>query len=58
MTELKPCKCKRKDFGAYVSGLWFENGFGWCVCCDGCGRQTPIYRDKQQAIDAWNFRNK
>ncbi len=55
MAELKPCKCS----GSYVEieGPFLEDKGGWCVVCEDCGYQTPIYLYKQAAIDAWNKRS-
>jgi hypothetical protein len=54
MTELKPCKCLSQY--PRLIGPLIGLECGYCVKCDG-GRATPIYCEKDEAIDAWNKRS-
>lgn len=56
MAELKPCECK---YGKPVLititnvGVVVESH----VYCYGCGKSTPKFGSKKDAIDAWNKRS-
>lgn len=56
MAELKPCKCGRvREVELYYLP---STKFAACaVICNICGAQTPLYVDKEAAIDAWNKRS-
>lgn len=54
MAELKPCKCLSQY--PRLIGPLIGLECGYCVKCD-CGRATPIYCEKDEAISAWNKRS-
>lgn len=57
MAELKPCKCGRvREVELYY--LPSAEFTACAVICNICGAQTPLYVDKEAAIDAWNKRSK
>lgn len=46
--EPNPCQCGCEDVWCVVDcGLW-------AVECDGCGRHTGPYYDRDNAVRAWN----
>ena len=49
--ELKLCVCGNKPADYCLVG---NAGVAVAVVCGKCGRQTPLYFDKQAAISAWN----
>ena len=60
MAELKPCKC---PFCGDIERLIIEKATGgwpddYYVHCFGCGAFGPSGNTEQQAIDAWNRREK
>lgn len=60
MIELKPCDyCKDSPYVAHwkFKLLGFSNEMRWQIRCGGCGARGPIFKEKQQAIDAWNKRS-
>lgn len=52
MSELKRCKCGREPY--IICGIISIHGF--CVRCF-CGEATPIYLEKEDAINDWNKRS-
>ena len=54
MAELKPCDCGVTPQVYCVPTLEFSA----CAVVCKCGKQTPLYFDKEAAIDAWNRREK
>lgn len=60
MTGLKPCPfaCKGKTVSVYDFQNYYTLPWRWRVKCDKCGAEGPIADSKQQAIDAWNRRDK
>ena len=54
MAKLKPCKCGREVELYYLPSAEFT---ACAVICNICGAQTPLYVDKEAAIDAWNKRS-
>lgn len=58
MPELKPCeKCGEGIDVGYICAN-FNLDEDYYVYCWTCGNKTDVYRSKQQAIDAWNRREK
>ena len=56
MAELKPCDCKSSK----PVLITISNGnvvVESHVYCYGCGKSTPIFGSKEEAIDAWNKRS-
>lgn len=50
--ELKPCECGRTPEVIAVPTLVFSARAVVCTC----GKQTPLFFDKEAAISAWNRR--
>lgn len=53
MAELKPCDCKSEP---NIVRVW-SGSDKFCVRCS-CGISTKLYDTIQQAIDAWNRKEK
>lgn len=53
MAELKPCKCRGSE-KVWVVGPVLRYNEGFCVRCEDCKKQTPLFLDKKAAIDYWN----
>lgn len=58
MSLLKPCKkCGENiDIGYICDNFNLDEDY--YVYCYTCGNKTNVYKFKQQAIDAWNRREK
>ena len=57
MAELKPCPfCGKKD--VRLGGIDNKVRFAIWVECKNCECQGPVYFTQEQAIDAWNRREK
>ena len=56
MKELKPCKCKNEH--PELCGPCCEYNEGWFVECYKCGECTETFKNKYDAINAWNRRGK
>ena len=53
MKKLKPCKCRGSE-KVWVVGPVLGYNEGFCVRCEDCKKQTPLFLDKKAAIDYWN----
>lgn len=51
--ELKPCECGKIPAVFAVPTLEFRA----CAVMCTCGKQTPLFFDKEAAISAWNKRS-
>ena len=59
MEELKPCRCRKNNkYNMPVLIGPFYGYAGYCAKCVACGKEGPYSISKQQAIDAWNRREK
>ncbi|MBQ6409782.1 Lar family restriction alleviation protein [Candidatus Saccharibacteria bacterium] len=60
MAELKPCPfkgCENKDIEILSDQVAFTT-YKFFAYCPECGARGPREDDEQQAIDAWNRREK
>ena len=56
MKELKPCPFCGGEAKCYDYAPTWATTHKWVVECSICGANIPIYKIKEEAIEAWNRR--
>lgn len=56
MKELKPCPFCGGEAICYDYAPTWATTHKWVVECSICGANIPLYKIKEEAIEAWNRR--